>query len=72
MNTQGIKEAMEASSGLVLLRFVVVVVVMVVVVVVVVMVVDTVAVDPGCSSLSAVEEVKKCTMLKAVLVLVRM
>jgi hypothetical protein len=51
-------EAMEASSGLVLLLFVVVVVVMVVVVVVV-MVVDTVDVDPGCSSLSAVEEVKK-------------
>jgi hypothetical protein len=52
MSSTVIMEAMEASSGLVLLRFVVVVVVMVVVV----MVVDTVAVDPGCSSLPAVEE----------------
>jgi hypothetical protein len=58
MSSTVIIEAMVASSGLILLRFVVVVMVMVVVVVVVV-VVDTVADDLGCSSLPAVEEVKK-------------
>jgi hypothetical protein len=60
MSSTVIIEAMVAFWGLALLRFLVVVMVMVLVVVVavVVVVIDSVAVDPGCSSLPAVEEVK--------------